>query len=291
MKKVVVLLLVFVVFGCQKYKKEAERLQAVQDSITVVTEAKDSAIVGFLMDFNEIQAGLDSLKDLEKLLTVDGMVDLEKSSSKKDKIFSDIQLLYDLNGRNKEKIVMLQGKLRNSNGKIKKLESVISEFEKMVLVLTAQIEEKDNEIANLNLKISGLSSDINALNNKYEQAMEESREKAKTIDSQVVKLNTAYFVFGSVKELIENNVIEKQGGVLGLGRTVKLKQNFNKDYFTLVNISEFEYLPLMMKKANVITTHLVDSYHITGEKSADTLFVDNNIEFWKASKYLVVVGN
>jgi hypothetical protein len=45
----------------------------------------------------------------------------------------------------------------------------------------------------------------------------------------------------------------------------------------------------MAKKAKLITVHPVESYHISGKKSADTLFIDNSADFWKASKYLVVL--
>ena len=42
----------------------------------------------------------------------------------------------------------------------------------------------------------------------------------------------------SVKELKENNVITKEGGIIGLGKTTKLSSDFNKEYFTKINIEK-----------------------------------------------------
>jgi hypothetical protein len=68
-----------------------------------------------------------------------------------------------------------------------------------------------------------------------------------------------------------------------------MKKDFNRDYFTEIDIRNFDYLRLMAKKAKLITVHPADSYHFTGKKLSDTLFIDNTAEFWKVSKYLVVL--
>jgi hypothetical protein len=48
----------------------------------------------------------------------------------------------------------------------------------------------------------------------------------------------------------------------------------------------------MVKKAEIISVHPAGSFHISGGKrTADTLYIDNKAEFWKASKYLVILTN
>ena len=102
-------------------------------------------------------------------------------------------------------------------------------------------------------------------------------------------MNTAYYAFGTKKELAEKNVIEKEGGVLGLGKTLTLKKDFNRDYFQKVDIREFKQLTLNAKKAELLANHPADSYHFTGTNTVEALVIDKPNEFWKASKYLVVV--
>lgn len=289
MKKLALLFLVVALVGCQQRKKEILRLQAVQDSLNMVGTEKDSAILSFLSDFNDIQANLDSIKKLEKLVTVATERGVELKGSRKQQIMEDIYLINDLLQKNKSLNESLQKKLNSANFKIGKLEGMITEFEVMVSNMNNQIQQKDNEITQLNENVKKLNIEIGTLNKKIEDVTQENITKAQTIEQQITELNKAFYAFGTARELKDNNVLEKSGGLIGIGRTMKMRKDFNRDYFSVIDIRDFSYLPLNVKKAKVITVHPAESYHITGEKRADTLFIDNSREFWKASKYLLVV--
>lgn len=289
MKKLVWLFFTVLLIGCQQKQQQIDRLSALRDSLAQVSSEKDSAIVEFLTGFNEIQANLDSIKTAEKLVTINSARPGELGSSQKKQILEDIALLNQLIQKNKDLVASLQKKLTNANSKIGQLQGMVSEFEKMVETLNARIEEKDAEIAQLTKEVQRLNIDISQLTEQVQKVTQESQEKSETIESQVRELNRAFYAIGTAKELTENNILEKTGGVLGMGRTMKMKKDFNREYFSEVDIRYFTVLPLMVKKARVISVHPVTSYHITGEKTADTLFIDNPKEFWKASKYLLLV--
>ena len=291
MKKLSLLLLfALVFFGCQQRKKEIIRLQAVQDSISHESMAKDSAILGFLADINDIQANLDSIKDLEGLINVEKTSGVELPKQKKQQIIDDLNTLNKLLQENKATIASLQKKLNSSWAKYSKLEKVVEELQVMVTSLTQQVEAKDAEIAQLNSKVQALQINISDLNKQMDAVVAESEQKSETIKQQITALNTVYYAFGNVKELEEQGVIVREGGFLGIGKDIKIKEDFNKEYFTKADLREFNFLPIMVKKAQVLTVHPAGSFHITGNKTVDTLFVDNQQEFWKASKYLLVVS-
>jgi hypothetical protein len=290
MKKLILpVFVMFLLVGCHNYKNDTIRLQAVKDSITNEAIVKDSSILEFLNDFNEIQANLDSIKIQEKLVTVQTDRGRELNVNQKKQILEDITLLNQLIQKNKGLIASLQNKLNNANFKIGKLEAMISEFELMVSNLEKQVQEKDAEIMKLNESVKKLNVNIGALNQQIEKMASESRQKSETIASQTSQLNKAFFAYGTTKELKDNGVIEKTGGVLGLGRTPTVRKDFNRDYFKEIDIRDFYSLPLMVKRAKVVSVHPVGSYHITGQKTSDTLFVDDKAEFWKVSKYLVII--
>ncbi len=292
MKKILIFsLAVFFFASCHNYRKDAEQLTLLRDSLQTEANFKDSSIVGFLTDFNEIQASLDSIKKLEDLVTVKSAEGREMNQKQKDLILEDIAMLNELIQKNKEQTAALQKKLNNANFKIGKLNAMIAEFEVMVSNLQNQVQEKDGEIYSLTQEVQKLNIDISGLNQRISQIETESQQKSETIQSQTVALNTAFYVLGSNKELKDNGVIEKSGGVLGIGKTAVIKEDFNRDYFSQIDIREIDFIPLMVKKAEVISVHPAGSFHISGEKTADTLFIDNKAEFWKASKYLVVVTN
>jgi len=290
MKKLLVLLIGVVVFSaCHNYKKDAERLMFVRDSLHQETAFRDSSIVGFLNDFSEIQANLDSIKKIEKLVTVQSINGRELNSSQKQMILEDIALLNDLLKRNKELTASLQKKLKDANFKIGNLEGTMKELQMMVDNLEAQTQEKDGEIIMLKEDVRKLNIDISSLNEKIMVVETASQQKSQTIENQTIAMNKAYYAFGTAKELKDNGIIEKSGGVIGMGKTPVMKKDFNRDYFTEIDIRNFDYLRLMAKKAKLITVHPADSYHFTGKKLSDTLFIDNTPEFWKVSKYLVVL--
>lgn len=290
MKKLIVLILGVLMLGaCHNYKKDAQRLTMEKDSLENVTTYRDSTIASFLDDFSEIQANLDSIKEIEKIVSVQSGSNRELNASQKQIIIEDIAKLHELLEKNKALSASLQRKLRNSNVKNAQLEKTISGLELMVKSLEEQVKAKDIVIADLTNDVKKLNVDITELNQKIEEVEKENQQINSKIENQTDKLNTAYYAFGTMKELRDNNIIEKSGGVLGIGKTPVMKKDFNRDYFTEIDIRDFEYLRLMAKKAKLVTTHPEGSYHFTGQKSADTLFIDNSTDFWKVSKYMVVL--
>ncbi len=290
MKKLVLFCCVAVLFAsCHNYKKDAEQLTIVRDSLTHEAAVKDSSIVEFLTDFNEILVTLDSIKKVEKLVTVQSARGKEMNYRQKKLILEDIALLNKLIQENKDQIARLQKKLNNANYKISNLNSVIEELEQLVSNLERQVNQKNTEIAELSSEVNKLTKNITQLNQKISVIETESAAKTSTIEQQKLELNKAYFAFGTIKELRDNNVVERSGGVVGIGRSTAIKEDFNRDYFTEIDIREVGFIPLNMKKAEVVSVHALGSFHISGVNQADTLYIDNKEEFWKASKFLVVV--
>ena len=286
MKKLLFVLSVMVLVSCGQHKKEIARMQAVQDSIAQVGVQKDASILEFLGAMNEIQSNLDSIKTIEKIVSVQKARGTEMKAEAKKGIIEDIAQINNLLQKNKELVKSLQGKLRTSNMKI-------AELENMIALLNKQVEDKDGEIASLKQELENLHINVAGLNQKIDKITKESeqtiREKNQAIQEQTNAMNTAYYAFGTKKELTEKNVIEKEGGVLGLGKSIKMKKDFNRDYFMKIDIREFNQLALNAKKAKVVSVHPEGSFHFTGEKTVESLVIDQPAEFWKASKYLLIV--
>jgi predicted RNase H-like nuclease (RuvC/YqgF family) len=282
--KIFTVLLVLVFFAsCQKYKREIVSLNSSKDSIQQVANARNDKVLQYVASFNEIQGNLDSIKRVQKILSINlSDPNKEVKQSEKDKIIEDINHINNLLTENKKLVASLQAKLKKSNLRV-------SELEKMVENFKAQIEEKDAEIIALNTQLEKMKIDISQLNEKVTVLSDESQKKSETIEQQKNELNVAWYCFGSKEELVKNNVVEKIGGFVGLGKSVKMKSSFNHDYFKKVDIRNFSEITLMVKKAILITTHPDGSFHFTGtEKKVENLVIDKPDEFWKASKYLVI---
>jgi len=282
MKKVFLSLLISTLFffSCGTGIDETE--QAREDSLKNANQdlsgqvvAKDSAIFGFIRAFNEIQDNLDVIKEKEKLLTTSSQTG-ELDQNQKDKIIIDIQAIYDLMVKNKQK-------LSSMNKKLKKANLRIAEFETMIERLNSQIAEKDMEISELKAELEKMNIEFTEVTMNYEAAQEMLEEKTD-------KMNKAWYAFGTSKELITQGVLTKEGGFIGIGKAAKLKDDFNKSYFTQIDVTETHSITLVCKKAKLITTHPSNSYKFEGpEGKIEKLSVTNPEEFWGVSKYLVIV--
>lgn len=288
MKKLFLLTLIIpVLISCNQ--KKIEQLEAKNDSLVKVSYSKDSSLDDFLVAFNEIQDNLDSIKAKELIINerTEGKTELRKNA--KDQINDDVNAIYELLVENKRKVNELGKKLGKSNYQLK-------ELQKMIDHLTKQMEQKDKEIEvllaeleNMNIKLGYLSKDVARLSNENKVKEGIIGEQKGEIDAKTTELNTAYYVVGNKKDLREVNVLTSEGGFIGIGKSNKLNSDVSDENFTKVDITKTTSISIPGKKPKVITTHPAESYEISGEGEDQVLTITNYQEFWKTSKYLVVI--
>jgi DNA repair exonuclease SbcCD ATPase subunit len=263
--------------NCKDEGKEAnplaDSLQGVNGELNGKLSDKEAALAEFVASFNEIQENLNAIKEKEKIVTqttTNGDV-----KSKQGQIQDDIQAIYDLMAKNRNRIGSLSSKLKQSKLKI-------SGLEKMIENLQNSLNDKDAEIADLKTKLEGLNVELSNLTTNYKTLETENTSKQETI-------NTAYYAIGTKKELIEKKVISKEGGFIGLGKSTKVSDDFNREYFTKVNIEQITNISIGAKKAKLLSNHPSTSYKFVGEKPIEKLEIKNAAEFWSVSKYCVIV--
>jgi chromosome segregation ATPase len=209
----------------------------------------------------------------------------EVKGDRKEQIQSDINYIYSLLQKNRLLVADLSAKLKKSN-------KHVAELEKMIENLNKQIAEKDGEIASLkeelnkmNIKVETLTTDVNNLTTNVNNLNTENKEKQRVIEEKTAELNTAYYIIGTIKELKDKNIIRKEGF---LGTAKDVNSNIDKSLMTKVDITTVQTIPIMKKKATVVSTHPATSYKIEGDKNADNLVILNQAEFWSLSKVLVI---
>lgn len=263
-------------------------MRAAQDSITQAVLKRDSAISDFVSTMNTIQENLDSIKRIQEIVKVRPGRGTEMGMQNKDLIVSDLRSINELLDKNKELIGQLRKQLGSSGLKME-------ELQRSLVILNRQVESKDAEIIVLGQEVKKLRTNIDSLNVRLRTVKQEStdkqqiiKEKIQTIEKQSAQMNKAFYAFGTRRELINNGVIERSGGVLGLGRSFIIKKDFNKEFFTEVDIRDLKSLPLYVDRASLITNHPAGSYHFNGENNIESLVIDDPQEFWRTSRYLVI---
>lgn len=265
--------------GC-KDGKNAPGLASVQqtDSLNDVIAQKDSEINEMMGTLNDIEEGFRLINEAENRVT---LLKNGEGTSKKQNLKENIQFIAERMKQNRELIAKLQKQLESSTLKGGQLKKTIDN-------LTAQLEAKDKQLLALreeldkkDIHISELDETIGNLNTNVSNLSADNQQKAETINAQDKQLNTAWYVFGTKKELKGQHILE--GGKVMNG-------NFNKNYFTKVDIRNTTEIKLYSKSAKLLTAHPASSYSLTHDASKQyVLRITNPQIFWSTSKYLVVL--
>lgn len=282
MKKLLFLALgltIIAFMGCKDDRKVADVAGFSQnDSLQKIIAQKDNEINDIMETFNQIEAGFREINEAENRVSL--MKDGE-GASRRQQLVENVQFISNTMKENRALIDKLRRQLRESSVKSDNLKKTIDN-------LVAELEEKDNQLQQLraeldakNIHISELDQTISNLNSNVSDLKTESSQKSATIQAQDKQLNTAWFVFGTKKELKEQRIID--------GSRV-LESNFNKSYFTKIDIRVEKEIKLYSKYAKILTMHPSDSY--TLQKDANKQYVlriTNPQIFWSTSKYLVIL--
>ncbi|MEG2513770.1 MAG: hypothetical protein RSA92_00390 [Bacteroidaceae bacterium] len=283
MKKLVLLSLCVAMFAsCDSFKSgNKDQLQAENDSLSLELAQRSAEIDEMMGAFNEIQEGFRMINDAENRVDVQrGSMD-ENAASAKEQITSDIQFITKTMADNKAQIAKLQSLLKSSKNNSAQLKKAIEGLTTELAAKTAQIETLQAELASKNIRIQELDDAVTSLNSNVENLSNENAAKAKTVAEQDKAINTAWFVFGTKSELKAQKILRK-GDVLKNG-------DFNKDYFTEIDIRTTKDIKLYTKRAELLTSHPAGSYTLEkDDKEQLTLKISNPKEFWSVSRYLVL---
>ena len=287
MKKLLFLLIFPFLFSCGG-NKDAKSLQSEIDSLKTLSEKKDDLINDFAKSFNEVQINLDQIKEKEKIIKI-STTDKNLNQDVKEKINQDILSIYQLLLNNKQALTKLQKKFKNANLKIEEYKKMIDRYLEEIESKTTEVNGLKEELAKLNIDIKTLNQQIANLNSNVDSLSKTNKSKDEVLEKQDEALNTGYYVVGTKKDLEAHQIITKTGGFIGIGKLIKLQENFNKGYFNKIDIRNTTNIRIKNKKASLITSHPSGSYYFSGDKTIDELVIKNNKEFWSVSKYLVVV--
>lgn len=272
--------LALLLYGCKEYKAPVATRPTVakDDSLQQIISQRDTQINNMMATMNEIQEGFNEISEAENRVN---LIQDDERADKASQIKEDIKFIADRMQQNRELIKKLQGQLRDSDFKSQELKKVIAN-------MLRQLDEKDQQLQQLraeldakNIHIAELDETISNLNNNVTELKSESDEKSQIINNQETQLNTAWYVFGTRPELKDQRIL--------MGDKV-LQQNFNKNYFTKIDIRVTREIKLYSKSARLLTSHPAGSYELTRDNNKMyTLAITNPQLFWSTSKYLVVV--
>ena len=280
MKKLLMMacLAALVLTGCKDGKTTAGIGAAQSDSLNSIIAQKDSELNDLMGTINEIEDGLNQINEAENRVT---LLKNGEGASKKQKLKEDVQFIATRMKQNKELIAKLQKQMANSSIKSEQLQKTIDLLNKKLEAKEKEMQALREELDKQDIHIMELDETINNLNTKSNRLASESSKKSEVINAQDKQINTAWYVFGTKKELKNQHILEGNKVMTG---------NFNKNYFTKIDIRDLSEIKLYSKNVKVLTTHPSSTYTLVRDANKQyTLRITNPQIFWSTSKYLVVL--
>lgn len=261
-----------------KDKSTQSALMQQRDSLNQVIAQRESEIDNIMSIVNEIEEGFKQINEAENRVSI---AKQSEGVNAQKRIRESMLFIQSTMQQNRELIEKLRKQMRNSSFNSQQLKRTIEN-------LTNQLEEKDLQIAQLkadletkNIRLSEMDEKLSSLSTNVVELQKDTTAKQQTINEQDKQINTAWFVFGTKSELKEQRILV-DGEVL--------QADFNKDYFTKIDIRLDKEIKLYSRSAKMLTSHPINSY--TLEKDLNKQYVLNITDpqqFWSTSKYLVIL--
>lgn len=282
MKKLFILLLVSagVLFSCTNVKesKEYKELQAERDSLLMHGVTADSEVAEMMAVIDDVEENFNQIREAEKYLAMQSAEKGELSANTKQRINDNFKMINEILQKNKAQLADLNKKYASSTGQVGTLKRTIDR-------LNQEMQESANRINDLQTELSRRDETIAQLSTNVTELSDHLEEQSVTIREQEKSLNTAYYVFGTARELKDQKILS--GGFLRSTRV--LDEAFNKDYFLKIDIREVTRIPLYDKKAKLWSTHPEGTYEFEkGDDGNLTFVITDTQRFWSLTKYLII---
>ena len=280
MKKLIfVAAVAMAVASCNNDAVKKAELAATQqrDSLEQIIAQKDNEINDMMTTLSDIEEGFREITEAQNRVT---LAKSGEGTNTRQRIQENMQFIQSAMKQNKELINKLKQQVRESTVKGGQLKKIIDNLTQQMEVKDKQLQALREELDKKDIHIAELDEQVADLNTNVSSLTKENTQKSETISTQDKALHTAWFVFGTKKELKEQKILD-DGEVL--------RANFNKEYFTKIDIRIDKEIKLYSKSAEILTHHPANSYQLTRDANKQyVLRILDPQTFWSTSKDLVI---
>lgn len=250
----------------------ADSLEQVVDNYSADLQEADSLVAAVLANFQDISS-------IESRINLDPSRG-ELRQSEKDRIKSNMGAIGDRLRASSEALQALTQKLEASGKTNNALGQTIASLRKELglqqerfVLLTQELERRDLAIGHMDSVITSQAQNIDNLS-------QTTQRQAENLRAQERELNTVRYCIGTTTDLKDMKVLV--GGKINL-------ETADQSYITTVDMRNLSQIPLMSKRATLLTSHPEKSYALIPDSDKKlTLNIKNPQEFWSASKLLVI---
>lgn len=269
----------------QKYIRASEK--AFADNETYVTSV-----------FDRIESNLANIRERESMIHKSfGTPENYSSLSSTERIQHEIDFIDHLLSENNFLIAELQlqlddkdNRLKGLEGSVKEMRSRIDKYQQEVNLLIA---EREALLQDLNESVQYgqmLSEKAETLAREVSVKSGEIEEHKRLLAQKEQDLHKAYYIVGSYKSLRDMDIIQKEGGFLGINRVKTLSSDPDIDLFHEIDTRSMTKIPVVANRWEIITGQDPKSYEPQDiDDRTEWIHITDPEKFWKKSNLLVIV--
>lgn len=268
-----------------KNSNEYKSLEAQRDSLAQIANQSTNEVAEINNLINDIEENFRQIRESEKFLTIESKSKGEMTNDTKTRIKDNFEMVNEILKKNKAQIDQLNQKLKGNSGQMAGLQKTIERLNNELVERANTVSELQKSLATRDAQIASLQTDVKSLTENVGTLESQTAEQAAKIKEQDKELNTAYYMFGTSKELKEAKVVS--GGFLASPKI--LKESIEKSKFIRIDIRETMNIPLYDKKAKLLSDHPKDSYVLEKDSNGKMVIkITDYKRFWSLTKFLIV---
>lgn len=253
------------------------------DSLRAVVEEQQSQLQSDEEFTDAINFSMDSL------VTAEGMImkTPEGGIASRQKIKQNIEAYRQILQKYRARIDKLKGDIKNMKGAhAAKMQELIDKMNAQLEEKEAQIAELKKEIEDKNVSIAELNTHVENLNKNVSDLTEQNNAQAQAIIDQTNKMNEAYYIIGTSKELKAKGLLT--GGGLFSKKKLDLSSG-DMSKLTKIDMRSKKSFNIPSAKPKLLTQAPSGSYQLvkTGDKSS-TLTITDATKFWSMGNVLII---
>jgi uncharacterized coiled-coil protein SlyX len=248
--------------------------------------------------YGQIEANLASIRERESMISR-GFSGPEKTDGMlpEDRIQHEIDYIKYLMAENDKLIAGLNDQIGKKDARIagyersvKDLQARVTKYQEQLDLLIAEKAVLMDNLDLMTLDRDRMATRLDEMGNEVAQKNSVLEEKNRQLLEQDKALHTAYYRIGPYKTLRDLEILEKEGGFLGINRVTALTDDPDAGLFTEIDTRQVTRIPIVAKRWEIVTTHDRSSYELEYvDNQAEWLNITDPEKFWSKSKYLVIV--
>ena len=271
-------------FSCSnKNNSPSDSVKGSNDSLLGVDTSSIAPESDYFHSFKTIKKNLDSINASQHRIYFRTKDQIEFAPHLISEVNAEIIRLNALLLENKTTIQHL-------NARLTKKSQVNKSLTDSIHILNAMLNENQGDIMDLSNMLNSSDDAFRVLEAELYLIIAQNAGQNSQIVRSIQEANTVHYLIGTLKALKEKHIINEEGGVLGIGKRPILNNDLNTDGFTKMDLRQVTVLPINSKEAKLLTVHSTRSYKLEKEKNkVKQLIITDPNEFWRVSKYLVIV--